>query len=804
MVDTPKIGSTPPVATPPSEEATAPVPSPPASAEATVVGAEAATRLAGLGVPDVSVALARAAAIHGVPPARPQGIFTYVHDSLGIAPFRPGGPVDHFYQTLISFKKLFDSEGLQWFVSSGGAVFFYADATSNLRPPTDVDLVVIGQSIDELLKFFARKGIRAEIVKGPVEKWGLRYVDDALSISMNGLSVDVLVSSKIERTIDGIVYTLQPDFTDSFFQRGVRTAFYNQGVIPVAPIEYLRILKFFQKRPAPKQDVLDLGLLDHVIRRAPADFDRELYTHILSHWITPSGLPTGSPEDDVKAATDKLATLALLPPPTVQTVPGEATEIIPGISNAHLRQIFFDHGREIRLNPGDVLIEEGGRGDAVYLLLEGTLQVHIPSGFDILRAGSIVGEIAVLEDRPRTATVSAQSEVRLIRLDDVTFRRFISSRTRQGVQELANERKEEAWPAVIIHGDPVHLINVDEKYAALFTRMMSEDNIRNQIFSTIGIKATDEIKVEDIQFGGRGSIKYVVRLEVKVNGVSKVIGIRFYETRLFRNAEDTSRSARAEVAEFQAFEKERAAAIHIEKYLEAGKDFDDADLLFVTSGVAGFSVGEFIVIDSSDLVGDTGVRLEHLSDLAATVVEAWLLRQGQNSERPEMGPIIGDLKLENFVLNWAKGEIQYIDLGDVAWVGYDEMVTWLDDFFQKGLGDPSEEKRVALREGIAKGHEAYERKKGGGSPPGTGGAPFGGTHESALNVGKSAGIKLGPAQDVELVVGDLSMTADIPPTTPSTVTRTRRPGSLAGVGAPLRLPFYHAPRASSLARLRVW
>lgn len=400
-------------------------------------------------------------------------------------------------------------------------------------------------------------------------------------------------------------------------------------------------------------------------------------------------------------------------------------EIIPGISNANLRQIFFDYGEVVQLEPNEVLMEMGQSGDAVYMVEEGTLQVDFSGGQDVLGPGAIVGEIAVLEERPRTATVSAMTQVRLRKLEAIDFRRHISSRTKQGVQHLVAARKQEAWPAVTIHGDQVHLINVDGGYSRLLTRMMSEDFIRNQIFGMMGINKSDEIKVEDIQFGGRGTIKYVVRLQVRVNGTQKVIGIRFTETKKYKNAADANYWANDEVEHFKAFEKEGAAAIHIAGYVEAGKDFEDKDLLFLTSGVAGFSIGEFIVINDSDLVGDTGVRLEHLSELIATVVEGWLLRQGHNSRKPDTGPIIGDLKLENFVFNENKkaGEqVQYIDLGCVSWVPFGEMVNWLEYFLQKLDGPTPTQKKEALREGVAKGQATYARKKGlkpGGGGPGT-------------------------------------------------------------------------------------
>jgi CRP-like cAMP-binding protein len=60
---------------------------------------------------------------------------------------------------------------------------------------------------------------------------------------------------------------------------------------------------------------------------------------------------------------------------------------------------------------GTVLIREGERTDALYLILDGTLAVSVESlaGVEIARleAGEVVGEISFIDARPPTATVRA-------------------------------------------------------------------------------------------------------------------------------------------------------------------------------------------------------------------------------------------------------------------------------------------------------------------------------------------------------------------------------------------------------------
>jgi MFS family permease len=71
---------------------------------------------------------------------------------------------------------------------------------------------------------------------------------------------------------------------------------------------------------------------------------------------------------------------------------------------------------------GDVLIREGDRGDLFYVIVEGT--VEITRGREAVSEqgpGAYVGEIALLRDVPRTASVTAKTPLRLIALEREPF-----------------------------------------------------------------------------------------------------------------------------------------------------------------------------------------------------------------------------------------------------------------------------------------------------------------------------------------------------------------------------------------------
>ncbi len=75
----------------------------------------------------------------------------------------------------------------------------------------------------------------------------------------------------------------------------------------------------------------------------------------------------------------------------------------------------------VELEAGDVLIREGDAGDALFVVLDGELAVTKRSGkvdvpLAVVGPGEVQGELAVLEGRPRTATVRAVGPATLLRL----------------------------------------------------------------------------------------------------------------------------------------------------------------------------------------------------------------------------------------------------------------------------------------------------------------------------------------------------------------------------------------------------
>jgi MFS family permease len=112
---------------------------------------------------------------------------------------------------------------------------------------------------------------------------------------------------------------------------------------------------------------------------------------------------------------------------------------LPGASLEHLA------GRlvPLRLEPGSIIVREGDPGDRFYIVAEGEVEITA-EGEPIsgLEAGGYFGEIALLRDVPRTATVVAKTPVVLYALDREDFLAAVTSHapSEQAAEEVVSAR----------------------------------------------------------------------------------------------------------------------------------------------------------------------------------------------------------------------------------------------------------------------------------------------------------------------------------------------------------------------------
>ena len=137
-----------------------------------------------------------------------------------------------------------------------------------------------------------------------------------------------------------------------------------------------------------------------------------------------------------------------------------STELLAAVPEALVAKI--DHRlEEVTLAAGEVLFNEGEEGDAVYLVVDGKLRVESDGMTLINRVrGDCVGEIALIDDEPRSAAAIADTPVRLLRWERRDFQetldqdpeiargifKMLTGKLREDVKSSVRlERERERW-----------------------------------------------------------------------------------------------------------------------------------------------------------------------------------------------------------------------------------------------------------------------------------------------------------------------------------------------------------------------
>lgn len=83
-------------------------------------------------------------------------------------------------------------------------------------------------------------------------------------------------------------------------------------------------------------------------------------------------------------------------------------------------------------NKGDILLREGDQGDSAYVLESGSVEILIQRDGALIQigtrgAGSIIGEMAMIDDKPRTATIRALEDCHVMEISREDFSRRVDS-----------------------------------------------------------------------------------------------------------------------------------------------------------------------------------------------------------------------------------------------------------------------------------------------------------------------------------------------------------------------------------------
>jgi CRP/FNR family cyclic AMP-dependent transcriptional regulator len=136
------------------------------------------------------------------------------------------------------------------------------------------------------------------------------------------------------------------------------------------------------------------------------------------------------------------------------------TPIFSGVDPKRLRLLAF-MSESLTYRSGEMLFDQGEEGDSAFVVLEGEAAVIVDIGgskVEVAKIGpkQIFGEMAVLCDVPRTAAITAKSDLEVLRIErdpflkllrefpDVSMQvmRFIALRLEATTQDMVKARSE--------------------------------------------------------------------------------------------------------------------------------------------------------------------------------------------------------------------------------------------------------------------------------------------------------------------------------------------------------------------------
>jgi len=132
-------------------------------------------------------------------------------------------------------------------------------------------------------------------------------------------------------------------------------------------------------------------------------------------------------------------------------VPDPATSISP--FTVALKDFLEKFGEDVELSPGEILFLQNEAGENMYWIEHGTLAIiqgklRSPQLLTFRRPGQVVGEIALLENVPRSATVAAITSAQLKYLNKEKFHDMLANVPEVGIElmRLLSARVREVKP----------------------------------------------------------------------------------------------------------------------------------------------------------------------------------------------------------------------------------------------------------------------------------------------------------------------------------------------------------------------
>ncbi|MBI5495898.1 MAG: cyclic nucleotide-binding domain-containing protein [Deltaproteobacteria bacterium] len=112
---------------------------------------------------------------------------------------------------------------------------------------------------------------------------------------------------------------------------------------------------------------------------------------------------------------------------------------IPGEDLSQIAQI----ADEVEMDSGETIFKEGDLGDSLYLIVSGKVRIHRgDKEIAVLGEKQVFGEMALLDSEPRSASVTATTDVSLLKITQEDFADILAEKGEiaQGIIKVLTRR----------------------------------------------------------------------------------------------------------------------------------------------------------------------------------------------------------------------------------------------------------------------------------------------------------------------------------------------------------------------------
>ncbi len=163
----------------------------------------------------------------------------------------------------------------------------------------------------------------------------------------------------------------------------------------------------------------------------------------------------------------------------------------------------FNAGKQISLKKGQVLFAEGSCQETMYIILSGKMEVYKRhKQIAVRETGDFLGEMALVESKPRSAWVRALTDTEVLEIDKETFFKYFASNPKVVWEILKDVSARNRVDLDAIDTSYLEISNSREKYRRVFdsvsdliiqTDPEGKINFANKAVSFLGFDVFDLI-----------------------------------------------------------------------------------------------------------------------------------------------------------------------------------------------------------------------------------------------------------------------------------------------------------------------